>query len=394
MADRSSPQGARSSRWPLVALVALVVLAVGVLLMLLREHLDPTSMSALALRPEQAKGANGTFPPAFTDTRPDLSQRPDYVDVCAVGRVRVRPDGQLDLPEDMASGRHLLDTVTASLAASRNDSDRALALYINMALAGPPRRVNGTDGPGISDESRQQLARLALASRDPVAYFLAFRVCGTGAPSAPTDGACEQISASHWALLDSDNAVPWLYEADAAQRRNDSRGVDEALRRASRAKTMEPYMFTPLRLMDSPAIRSAPPPTAQAALVELVGIISALPLPNLHLVTQYCAASAKGAAERAQVCSGLAEVLAERSTVLIGMAIGVRLGEQVGWPRERVAAVKARLTSLQQVKSVDPNDLYSCTAMERTRQHFADFGRFGEVAAAERAVKAGQRAVK
>jgi hypothetical protein len=390
MADMGLPKAVGSRQWLILALAALGLLAATVLFVCERVELSTTTTPAPRTAP--AKSNTGTFPPAFTDLRPDLSSRTDYVDVCGAGRVRVRPDGQLDLPEDMASGQRLLDTATSSLAASRNDGDRALALYIKAGL----NSRNVTEGLGFRDEWRQELARLAIASRDPVAYFLAFRVCGTGAPSAPTDGACTQISASHWALLDPDNAVPWLHEADAAQRRNDPRGVDEALRRASQAKTMEPYMFTPLRLMDSPAIRSAPPPTAQAALVDLVGIMAALPLPNLQLVMQYCAANAKGAAERAQVCNGLAEVLAERSTVLIGMAVGVRIGEQVGWPRERVAAVKTRLATLQeaQAKAVDLKDLYSCGALERSRRYFIDLARYGEIGAMETAAATRRRETK
>ena len=77
--------------------------------------------------------------------------------------------------------------------------------------------------------------------------------------------------------------------------------------------------------------------------------------------------------------------------MLIGMQVGAVIGARVGWPSERVAAVKTRSAALQQLLSVDPKDLYSCAALERSRRYFTDFARFGEVGAMERAVIAGQR---
>jgi hypothetical protein len=53
-----------------------------------------------------------------------------------------------------------------------------------------------------------------------------------------------------------------------------------------------------------------------------------------------------------------------------------------------------RLADLQKALTVDPKDLYSCAALERSRRYFTDFARFGEVAAMERAVIAGQRGRK
>ena len=73
------------------------------------------------------------------------------------------------------------------------------------------------------------------------------------------------------------------------------------------------------------------------------------------------------------------------------MQVGAVIGARVGWPSERVAAVKTRSAALQQSLSVDPKDLYSCAALERSRRYFTDFARFGEVGAMERAVIAGQR---
>jgi hypothetical protein len=397
-----SPAKAVRSRWQLLFLLAaLVLLAAG--FFMLRERgkeargtaSTGTASTQSSAAQAKAKAETGVFPPAFTDPRPDLSNRADHVDVCGIGRVRVQPDGHLDLPEDSAGGQRLVEAAATKQAASGGDVDRALALYVRWAYATRANLPKDAAETRIPDESRQQLARLALASRDPAAYALAFYACGKATP-ATNMGACAQISAAHWALLDPDNAAPWLYEAAAARRRNEPKGVDEALLRASRARTLRPYTETPLRLVDAAAVRSASPLGAGAALASLMSISAALPAPNLQQLSQYCAGTAKGAAERIQVCSGLAEVLTERSTVLIGMRLGAVMGERAGWPSGRVAAVRKRLADLQlaQTRAIDPKDLYSCAALERRREYLGARARYGEVGAAERAGAVGQRSQK
>jgi hypothetical protein len=378
MADMSLAKAARSAWWLLLVLAALVLLVAS--FFHLRER-EPPATAAPAKPAASQTSYPGGFPPALADARPDLSTRADYVEVCGVGRVP--SDEARFWREYEESGRRLIETTASSRATSGNDLDRALALYVApmlVASAAPPR--DGGEPTRSSGETFQQLARFAVASRDPETYALAFNRCGVD---------CPQLSSARWAQLEPDNAAPWLYEADLAQRRNDPAGVDAALLRASKARTFEPYESTPLHLIDTPAVRSAPPPAAGAAIISLVGMAAAMPWPNLQVALQYCAAAAKGAAQRRQLCSDLAGVLAERSTVLLGMAIGAKIGAQAGWPAERVAAVRSRVKALEQVKVANSKDIYSCAALERNRRYFADFARLGEVAAAERAAIDGQQ---
>jgi len=365
-----------------------VLVAVALLVLLvfqLRERAEraKTAEPELRLR-DRSESDSGGFPPPFPDVRPDLSKRADYVEVCGVGRI----PGELDAKfwrEYVSNGHRLLESAAASRATSGKDLDRALALYVTaipVGSADPPKDNDET--PNTNERALQPLARVAVGSRDPETYALGFHRCGSAE-------ACAQFSSARWAQLEPDNAVPWLYEAESALRRNDPAGVDIALQRASKARTLEPYMATPLRLIDTPEIRSAPPLQASAAVIALTGMAAAMPFPNLQLVMEYCTATAKGAAQRKQVCSDLAEVFTERSTALLGMAIGARIAEQAGWPNERVAAIRARVEALQRVQTMDPKEPYSCAAMERGHRYFADFGRLGEVAAAQRALTAGQQ---
>ena len=69
------------------------------------------------------------FPPPFNDSRPDLSQRPEFVEVCGVGRVRLQPSGDIDLPDKVTASEQWFEQAAARLAGSGNDYDRAVGLY-------------------------------------------------------------------------------------------------------------------------------------------------------------------------------------------------------------------------------------------------------------------------
>jgi hypothetical protein len=150
------------------------------------------------------------------------------------------------------------------------------------------------------------------------------------------------------------------------------------------------YQEAPLRLIDSATLRSAAPTAAAAAAVNLVGVSAAMPAPNLQLISQYCASSAKGAAERSQLCNDLAELLTTRSTALIGMRLGAVVGQRTGWSSERLAAVRKRASDLQQAqaRAVNRKDLYSCGAIERGLGYLSAVAKYGEIGALERQMNA------
>jgi len=82
--------------------------------------------------------------------------------------------------------------------------------------------------------------------------------------------------------------------------------------------------------------------------------------------------------------------------VAIGMRVGAEIGERAGWPSERVNAARMRLADLQkaQTRAIDPKDLYSCAAVERSREYLTAYARYGEVGAMERVGALGQRNLK
>ncbi len=89
-----------------------------------------------------------------------------------------------------------------------------------------------------NSDSRDQLARLAVGTRDPELYGLAYGICAThGREDA--NSACRMLSADQWARLDSGNGVPWLAVAAEAKARGDRAGVAEALHRVGRGHVDE-----------------------------------------------------------------------------------------------------------------------------------------------------------
>ena len=104
-----------------------------------------------------------------------------------------------------------------SLRASTDPFAQAVALWLNV-----PRTDDASEG--IPDDERlRALATMAASTTDPRIYALAFRACG-----ASDEAACQALSARRWAVLDPDNAVPWLFLLNDAEHTHDLSGQQEA----------------------------------------------------------------------------------------------------------------------------------------------------------------------
>lgn len=353
------------------------------------------------------------FPPAFKDSRPDLSRSPEFVEVCGIGRVRLQPSGDIDLPDKLAASDRWFRQAAAGLAASGNDYDRAVGLYAQsiqaalQAMKGYASARPGCErdeqcmsewmaaGQQASAAATDQLARHAVASRSPAVYALAFYGCRRAADSPPASGACAQISSAQWAQIDPDNAAPWLYEAGLAARRKDAKAVDEALLRASKARAMRVHNEAPLRFMDPGILPNDDPVAMGMAYYQLAGIWAAFPAPDA-VAAQYCGPNATMDGPRRLLCSDLADVLADRSSSLLSMGVGARIGERAGWPPERVAAARDFASAINQVwttASYDQKDLYTCRTLEVNNKRLSEIFQYGEVGAAKRQIQASGKSV-
>ena len=405
MSSDGSPPKAKT-RWLRWLAGAAISLGIAALFVAVAER-DATELLGKSISSSSSTSGGG-FPPAFNDPRPDLTKSGDFVNVCRIGFVPRQPGGDVDLPDVKNTARRALARAATQLVASDDAYDQAIGLFAQGIQAATyatdeyqARHACERDVSRCDDELQavaraahapfsQRLAQLALSTRDARVYALAVYGCkplGSVQPGAP---ACSQLSWAQWAQIEPDNATPWLYEASAADERKDTQARDEALFRASNAKVLRLHDEAPMRLSDPRLLQVNDPVTTALAYVDLIGIWAALPAP-LFAVVQPCGPGLDAA--RRQLCSDLAVVLTERSTTLLAIALGARIGERAGWPRERVAAARERVDAINQLsaETADLSDFYSCEAIERTNRRLNDFFRYGEVAALERQVQASGR---
>jgi hypothetical protein len=252
----------------------------------------------------------------------------------------------------------------AALLASADVRVRAAGL--RMAAIGPVR---------MAAEHGDQLARLALDSRDPMVYELAMSQCRVS-----STGACQLLSHEQWVTIDADNALPWLHLADTAGARKDDPA--EAMHRAARAQYLKSYAGSLHALVMGAQPAATLPLDRTQMVVDAVSVSADTPLsPGTTL--RYCSAAALRDANRRQSCESLAELFVDRGDSLAELDIGRALGERLDWPAERLTALRDESDALAgvQAEQLDPADRYSCAGVERQVAYFAEVARRGELAA-------------
>lgn len=230
--------------------------------------------------------------------------------------------------------------------------------------------------------SRDQLARLAADTRDPVVYALAMRRCGAASGAAMTTatattnaGACQLLSLEQWTTVDPDNAVPWLIQAERAPHGD----VAEAMFRVSRAKQIKTYWAALLPLVMGAQPAGVSPLDRSLMAVDLVGLQAAWPIPQGG-VPQFCSATALADANRRETCEAITELLVSRSDALVYTTVGLGLAQRLGWPADRVAALRDEIDAGLQVQSqrAQGAEPLSCSSVEALLNHFTDVARGGE----------------
>jgi len=373
----------------LIGLAAVILASLGVFL-LNYQTAPERSEAALAPPPvsSAAVSSGAAFPPASIDGRGEVPVG-DLVEVCGLGRIRRQPDGSPYPPTVVAAANAAFEKAAAELAASSLPLQRAVGLYVQATVE--DRRV------ALSETARAataELARVALSSRDPAVYALAFYRCHKAGSTTPADASCSLISAANWAQLEPDNAVPWLYVASAV--RQDERARDEAIFRASRAQASRLHWNAIAALTESRAFKQQPAETRGLLHSYVVGTYAAFALPDPAPAMGYCSPTRTADASRRQVCSDLAGVFADRGSTVFELSMGTRLGARMGWPADRVAALRDRADAIQAQHGSEAlrNDTSSCRVLALAESHNADLYRYGELAAAERRIRASGRSVE
>lgn len=324
---------------------------------------------------------------------------PGETEICGLGRVKADDAGQ---PKDMAPIRLVAERarerLLPALANSTDEAARAAGLLLQSAGRARPadeacdsadcaQRNAPVNNPGTSLRTdllaRGALASMALNTRSPQVYAFAMAAC----QGQRREGVCLQLSPEQWARLDPDNAVPWLHVAADARERRDASATAEALFRVSRAARADAHWggLTGLVLARLPA--ELPPLDKVALASEVLAIESALSPPFVP-VSQYCAAAEVRDANRQQTCADVAEVLVNKGSSLVDVALGASIGQRVGWPAERVAALQDERDAIAQLaEQAVPAHPWSCAALARTLNHLAAVGQHGELVTMRRALR-------
>lgn len=324
----------------------------------------------------------------------------DEIEVCGVGRVKAKGGQPLDRTLLTSAGEQARQRLIATLSRQPDELSRVAALLLQRdegpSHANAPQPCEGSacsapTEPAEPDarlqarvsanaSQRDALAQMAVATHSAAVYTLAWRAC-----QASPGGACQLLSTRQMATLDPSNANAWIEVASEAEQRGEPGLVDEALYRASKATIVDFRwgQVTALALRNLPP--GAPAIERRAVMDRAMAVELALAMPTLKTLMQHCDANAVRDGNRLQVCADLAELMAKRSTTLLDMAIGQTLGARVGWPGERLQAMRQERDALAQAMkpmAAPPGAEWSCAQIERESRWALDMGLFGEIGAA------------
>ena len=235
-------------------------------------------------------------------------------------------------------------------------------------------------GPNATREI-DSLVDQAVTTKNAFVYAIAVQACRAWDTTSRRTGRCQLITLDRWTQLDSDNFIPWLFRAAQAQAQGDTTGRREALYRASIASTSR---IAGQELLGR-TLGSMPSDLSELERWRLqvgaMGVESAWVIPPFQTVTGYCTADAIRDANVSQICAGLAAVLADKSNTLMERALGIRMGERIGWPAERLTALRSDRDAFYQVTAIArPTEALDCASLHRQNDEFARRARLGELA--------------
>ncbi|KQV83041.1 hypothetical protein [Rhizobacter sp. Root1221] len=341
---------------------------------------DVAAVSRSARQPGGAASAASApgrvMVPVVLPASPATTLPPGLIEVCAVGLMSQAEWNRPARREafDAASGVARQGTVTA-LKASADPLTRGLALAMESSHGG---EVAANTAP------RDALARLALTSRSPEVYGLAWRVCSTEG-AQDTTSACRMLSAEQWARLDPDNAVAWASVYQQASTRRDRAAMTDAQFRMSIARAVDGRAGR----LPGIAVAHVPPGTGALETEAVVGEVARFDAIGLADAAKECTSPTARDANRLQLCESMAQVLWQHGRKPADLSTAIQIGEAVGWPAERLQPLRDEAAALSFISAETLREAsLSCADVRRRISHFEDAGLLGEVAWARRAIAA------
>ena len=142
-------------------------------------------------------------------------------------------------------------------------------------------------------------------------------------------------------------------------------------------------------------MRSEAPEVQTGIVASIIGRLAAVPFPWYMSVLSFCSANEVSEANRRQVCNDLAELMTDRSDQQVDLSIGIRLAERVGWPENRLAALRDRRDALMQLSMarLAPTTSGRCGSFADLNASMVEVFRLGEVGVGQAELAASGRTV-
>ena len=240
-------------------------------------------------------------------------------------------DGAMNAKRFQEKLRSKFEETDARLAAllqqvmqSSNPIEKAGASYLSLQMAYENSKNNflkmhpGCEGnpvcekeldasPTVPQQAIDEVAKLALNSRDLALYAMVFNMCNR---YSWDEGYCSQINALQWANRDPENGAVWLHTLTHLQPESEGKDkdfIDNALFRLSTAKTFDAGFFSLAKLQGS-QILSTSDPAIQARLQELSSHIwDNTPLPAYSRVVKACSGEMLNNGNRRHTCERITQ---------------------------------------------------------------------------------------
>ncbi len=395
-------------------------LTLGLLILLLvAADLDDEPAIAVAAPQPPAIGRRVVLPPAPAVRRGEATGGPgrsgdgdgdgEEIEVCGLGFMpredalapavaRRMTEMDTRLREQVATSLQQAAGVASAVGIwleSANAIERAMAPFAEREQACRQSadcldRLDRETEPAREQASRpllDALARSAVASTDPATYAVALRACRHDSLGPGLPGQCRLLTVERWAQIDPDNAVPWFHLLAEAMARHDDAAAEEALYRASTARSSRLYGDALLATAEPTLTVGFPGMDGVRAATEIAGIEQAWAFPDYDaVIEQLCSKAAVRDSNRRQTCDALATMLLDRGSTFVERGVALRLGRQLGWDAARLETLAretdAILAATTDAMSGQDAENVDCPSWQHRAEMATRRSRIGELAMA------------
>jgi hypothetical protein len=201
-------------------------------------------------------------------------------------------------------------------------------------LSAAPDELGRLTG-AVLKEDLGAVVRLAHATRDPVIYGLALRVCG----SRPAGSACQSLQPERWTQLDPSNASAWWA---VAARSADAASTLAAAQRA--AQSPQVLVLDGRLLQRATEVPDFPP---DLALPVLAATFTVSPYSSAFALTRVCGREAPLQGDTAAPCRQLALKALRQEPSVQGRILLTQRAQQWGLPPQQLPATVDSLKQLR-----------------------------------------------